>query len=44
MGREPFTIAGSLNDELVAGVGQSVQGTVAEDGVVEQGELCAWMS
>ena len=36
MGREPFPIAGSLDDELVAGVGESVQRAVAKDGVVEQ--------
>ena len=31
MGREPFTIAGSLDDELVARVGQAVQRAVAKD-------------
>ena len=35
MGRKPFAIAGSLNDYLVAGVGQPVEVTVTQDGVVE---------
>ena len=38
MGGKPFSIAGSLDDNLVAGVGQPVEGAVAEDGVVEQAE------
>ena len=38
MGREPFPITGSLDDKLVAGVGESVQGDVAKDGVVEEAE------
>ena len=38
MGREPFAIAGSLDDDLVASVGQPVEGAVAEDGVVEETE------
>ena len=37
MGREPFPIAGTVDDELVAGVGESVQGTVAEFRVIEDG-------
>ena len=35
---EPFTIAGALDDNLVAGIGQPAQGAVAEDGVVEETE------
>ena len=38
MGRQPFPIAGSLDDALIAGVGQSVQGTVAQNGLVEEAE------
>ena len=38
MGRELFPVAVSLNDDLVAGVGQPVQGAVAEDGVIEEAE------
>ena len=38
MWRESLAIAGSLVDDLVAGVGQAVQGTVAEDSIVEQAE------
>ena len=33
---EPFPVAAALNDDLVAGVGQPVQGAVAQDGVVEE--------
>ena len=32
--RQPLAIAGAFGDDLVAGVGQAVQGAVAEDGVV----------
>ena len=35
----PFSISGSLDDDLVAGVGQPVEGAVAEDVVVEETEL-----
>ena len=38
MRRKPFAIVGSLNDYLVASVGQPVEGAVAEDGVVEEAE------
>ena len=38
MGREFFTVAVSLDDDLVAGVGQPVQDDVAEDRVVEEAE------
>ena len=31
-------IAGSLYDDLVAGIGQSVQGTIAEDGVIKESQ------
>ena len=36
MWRQPFPVAVALNDDLVAGVGQPVQGGVAEDGVLEE--------
>ena len=36
MGRKTFPIAGSLDDNLVAGVGQPVQGTVVQDGVTKE--------
>ena len=39
MWRQPFPVSGALDDDLVAGVGQAVQGAVAEDGVVEETEL-----
>lgn len=35
---EPFAIAGTLDDDPVAGVGQQVQGAVAEKWVVEETE------
>ena len=38
MGREFFPVAVSLDDDLVAGVGQAVQGAVAQDGIVEEAE------
>ena len=38
MGRQPFPIAGSLDDALIAGVGQAVQGAVAQNGLVEEAE------
>ena len=38
MGRQILSVAGPLDDDLVAGVGQAVQGAVAEDGVVEEAE------
>ena len=38
MWRESFAVAGTLDDDLVAGVGQTVQGTVAQDRIVEQAE------
>ena len=38
MGRELFPVAGPLDDDLVAGVGQPVQGAVAQDGVIEEAE------
>ena len=38
MGRKPFAIADYLDNYLVAGVGQPVQGTVEEDGVVGETE------
>ena len=36
--RETLAIAGAFDDDLVAGVGQAVQGAVAEDGVVKETE------
>ena len=38
MGRQLFPVAGALDDDLVAGVGQAVQGSVAQNGVVEEAE------
>ena len=38
MRREPFPIAGTFDDNLVAGVGQRGQGAVAEYGVIEEGK------
>ena len=35
MGREPFAIACSLDDNLITGVGKLVEGAVAEDGEVK---------
>ena len=36
--RLSFPVAGTFDDDLVAGVGQAVEGAVAEDGVVEEAE------
>ena len=38
MRREFFPVAVSLDDDLVAGVGQAVQGTVAQDWVIKEAE------
>ena len=38
MWRKPLPVAGSVDYDLVAGVGQPVQGAVAEDRIVEQAE------
>ena len=38
MGREFLSVAGPLNDDLETGVGQAVQGAVAQDRVVEEAE------
>ena len=38
MGRLTFTVAGALDDDLVAGVGQPVQGAVAQNGVVKEAQ------
>ena len=38
MRRQFLSIAGPLDDDLIAGIGQVVQGTVAEDGIVEEAE------
>ena len=34
----PLAVAGALNDDLVAGVGQAVQGAIAQDGIIEEAE------
>ena len=36
--RQPFSVAGAFDDDLVAGVGQAVERAVAEDGVVEEAQ------
>ena len=38
MGRQFLSVAGPLDDDLVAGVGQPVQGAVAQDGIIEEAE------
>ena len=38
LGRELGAVAGSLDDDLMRGVGQPVQSAIAEDGIVEQAE------
>ena len=38
MGRFAFTVVGALNDDLVAGVGQPVQGAIAQNGVVNEAQ------
>ncbi len=38
MGRQALPVALALDDDLVAGVGEPVEGAVAEDGVVEEPE------
>ena len=38
VGRQLFPVAGTLNDDLVAGVGQPVQCTVDPDGVVKDAD------
>jgi len=38
VGRQALPVALALDDDLVAGVGQAVQGAVAENGVVEEAE------
>ena len=38
MRRKPLAIAGALDDDLVAGIGQAVEGAVAQDGIIEEGE------
>ena len=35
---EPFAVAGALDDDLVAGVGQVIEGAAAENGVLEQAQ------
>ena len=38
MGGQFLSVGGPLDNDLVAGVGQPVQGAVAEDGIVEETE------
>ena len=38
MGRQAFPVALALNGYLIAGVGQPIKGTVAQDGVVEEAQ------
>ena len=38
VGGQFLSVGGPLDDDLVAGVGQPVQGAVAEDGIVEETE------
>ena len=38
MWRESLPVAGPLDDDLIAGIGQPVQGAVSEDGVIEKAE------
>ena len=38
MGRQFLSVAGPLNDDLETGVGQAVQGAVAQDGIIEEAE------
>ena len=35
---QSLTIAGAFDDDLVAGVGQAVQGAVAQDGVIKESQ------
>ncbi len=35
---QPFRVAGTLDDDLAAGVGQTIQSAVAEDGIVEEAQ------
>lgn len=34
---KPLPVAGTLNDNLVAGIGQTVKGTIAQDGIIKVG-------
>ena len=38
MGRQFLPVAGPLDDDLEAGIGQPVQGAVTQDGVIEEAE------
>ena len=38
MGRQFLSVAGPLDDDLEAGIGQAVQGAVAENGIIEEAE------
>ena len=38
MGREPLAVAVAFDNDLVAGVGEAVEGAVAEDGILEEAE------
>ena len=39
MWRQALPVAVALDDDLVAGVGEPVEGAVAQDGIVEEPEL-----
>ena len=38
MWRQALSVAVAFDDDLVAGVGEPVEGTVAQDGIVEESE------
>ena len=38
MWRESLPVARALDDDLVAGIGEAVQGAVAQDGIIEEAE------
>jgi hypothetical protein len=42
--RKFFTIAGAIDDDLVAGIGQAVQDAVTQDGVIKESQplLFTW--
>jgi hypothetical protein len=42
--RESFTVAGTLDYNLVAGISQAVQGTVTQDGVIKQSQPLVYRS
>ena len=38
MRRQPFPVAAAFNDDLIAGVGQAIEGAVAQYGILEQSQ------